>query len=302
MDNNENKTNGSGSIRRALPEIKVELPRDILRRARTSMSARTANCIVVIARGYARKPTTESVCGVFATVRNGNAICANLNATTRRSTIQYSRLSRLRSSLPNIRQRVLRRPTRGAVRVSTRLLTFVKVLREPRPRNKARTGLVSVRLARLRETHLAACMANAIIKQCKTVLFTNFFKIMSLVREKKMKGGKESDVLDRLTVVDFLFIDDLGAERVSANGEETWVQEYIFNILNDRLSNRMPTIFTSNYGLKELRDEKGLQPRICDRIARMVSWANVKIEAPNYRREQVKNKNRYFKEDEENDD
>lgn len=144
------------------------------------------------------------------------------------------------------------------------------------------------------KTHLAACMANSLIKQCKPVLFTNFFKIMQLIRNEKTKNGKESDILDKLAVVEYLFIDDIGAERVSANGEETWVQEYIFNILNDRLSNRMPTIFTSNYGLKELRDKRGLQPRICDRIARIVGTAAVKIEAPNYRREQVKNESQIF--------
>ena len=148
------------------------------------------------------------------------------------------------------------------------------------------------------KTHLAACMTNALIKQCKTVLFTNFFKIMLAVRrERRGYGSNENELLDKLAEVDFLFIDDLGAERVSTNGEETWVQEYIFNILNDRLTNRKPVIFTSNYGLKALRDSKGLQPRICDRIARIVGTAVAKIEAPNYRREQVKKDNFVFTEE-----
>ena len=295
MNEDENKTSGSGSIQRALPELKVELPRDIFTPREDEYVGKDGELHCNYCKGL-RSHTYKG--------RRMRCIChcqewkRDMRELERNDKAKYDAIQQIiKASLVATEYQTASFDTTDTGRSESFDKAFDLCKRYCESLDlveKHGQGLYLYGSLGCGKTHLAACMANAIIKQCKTVLFTNFFKIMSLVREKKRKGGKESDVLDRLTVVDFLFIDDLGAERVSANGEDTWVQEYIFNILNDRLSNRKPTIFTSNYGLKELRDEKGLQPRICDRIARMVSWANVKIEAPNYRREQIKKQEPIF--------
>lgn len=46
-----------------------------------------------------------------------------------------------------------------------------------------------------------------------------------------------------------LILDDIGAERATS-----WVAEQLMELVNYRYSNRLQTIFTSNYSLKELAD------------------------------------------------
>lgn len=134
------------------------------------------------------------------------------------------------------------------------------------------------------KTHLTACMANDLMQQRKQVLFTNFAEIAKIIKGTFGHNTEsEADYINRIATVDFLFIDDLGTERVQAtNGADLWLQEKIFDVLNKRYNNRKPTIFTSNYSLAELITERGLHERTADRIAEM-SHAIIKVEGATYR-------------------
>lgn len=134
------------------------------------------------------------------------------------------------------------------------------------------------------KTHLTACMANALIKKRKQVLFTNFAEISKMLRNTFGKVSEsEASYINQLASIDFLFIDDLGTERVqSANGDDLWLQEKIFDVLNKRYNNRKPTIFTSNHSLGELIHERGFMDKTIDRITEM-SNAILKIEGESYR-------------------
>lgn len=134
------------------------------------------------------------------------------------------------------------------------------------------------------KTHLTACMANDLIKQRKQVLFTNFAEISKVIRGTFGKAsGSEEAYTKQFANIDFLFIDDLGTERVqAANGGELWLQEKIFDILNMRYNNKKPTIFTSNHSIPELITERGIMDKTVDRIVEMSS-AILKIEGDSYR-------------------
>lgn len=122
------------------------------------------------------------------------------------------------------------------------------------------------------KTHLTACMANALIQQRKQVLFTSFAEISKLLRGTfGNRNESETDYINRLATIDFLFIDDLGTERVQTKDGDLWLQEKIFDVLNKRYNNRKPTIFTSNYSIQELIEKRGLHERTADRIAEMSS-------------------------------
>ncbi len=134
------------------------------------------------------------------------------------------------------------------------------------------------------KTHLTACMANDLIRQRKQVLFTNFAEISKMIRGTFGKVSESEEAyIKQLANIDFLFIDDLGTERVqAANGGDLWLQEKIFDVLNMRYNNRKPTIFTSNYSLPELISERGIYDKTVDRIVEMSS-AILKIEGESYR-------------------
>lgn len=132
------------------------------------------------------------------------------------------------------------------------------------------------------KTHLTSCMANELMKQYKQVLFTNFFEISKSIRATFNGNGNETNLINKFANIDFLFIDDLGTEKVTKNGEDTWLQDKIFEVINKRYNNMKPTIFTSNYSMKELIEERGIMEKTVDRILEMSSVV-LKIEGKSYR-------------------
>ncbi|MGN0805372.1 MAG: ATP-binding protein [Candidatus Coproplasma sp.] len=133
------------------------------------------------------------------------------------------------------------------------------------------------------KTHLTACMANDLMHKYKQVLFTNFFEISKMIRGTFGKANEsESDYINRIANIDFLFIDDLGTERVQTQNGDLWLQEKIFDVLNKRYNMKKPTIFTSNYSLPELINERGIMDKTVDRIAEM-SNAIFEIKGASYR-------------------
>lgn len=133
------------------------------------------------------------------------------------------------------------------------------------------------------KTHLTACMVNELVKQRRPTLFTNFFEISQIIRGTfNSRKYTEVEMIEKISTIDFLFIDDLGTEKVTRNGEDNWLQEKIFEILNKRYNNKKPTIFTSNYSLEELINNRGLMEKTVDRILEMSSLI-LKIEGESYR-------------------
>ena len=133
------------------------------------------------------------------------------------------------------------------------------------------------------KTHLTACMCNELMSHMHQCLFTNFFEISKLIRSTWNGNTASEDVIRRICEVDFLFLDDLGTEMVTKNGEDNWLQGQVFDIINKRYNNRKPTIFSSNYSMNELITDRGLMKKTVDRIGEM-STAMIKLTGDSYRR------------------
>ena len=131
------------------------------------------------------------------------------------------------------------------------------------------------------KTHLTSCMANELMNRYKTVIFTNFSEISKNIRSSFNGKGNEVEILNKLTGVDFLFIDDFGTEMVNRNNEDLWLQEKIFEIINTRYNNNKPIIFSSNYSLLEMLQQRGLADKTVDRINEKCE--SMKIEGRSYR-------------------
>lgn len=133
------------------------------------------------------------------------------------------------------------------------------------------------------KTHLMACMVNELTKNFMPCLFTNFFEI---AKEIKKTYGKslysESDFIKQLTEIPFLFIDDFGTERVQQNGEDTWLQEKIYDVINKRYNAQKPTIFSSNLSIQGLIEEQGIMPKTVDRVVEMAN-AIIEVKGDSYR-------------------
>lgn len=139
------------------------------------------------------------------------------------------------------------------------------------------------------KSHLTACMANKLMDNYYTVLFTNFSEISKKIRSTYGKrGGGELEFMERLADIDFLFIDDFGTEKVTKEDQDLWLQEKVFEVVNKRYNNNKPIIFTSNYSLKEIGADRGVAKKTLDRIAE--SCEPMVLKGENYRNK-IKKKN-----------
>ncbi len=141
------------------------------------------------------------------------------------------------------------------------------------------------------KTHLISCMANYMTENLHACLFTNVSEILKSIKAtfKNQYQDTEKKIMDRLGNVDFLFLDDLGAEQVQRNDEDTWAQEKIFDVINTRYNKKLPVIITSNYSIDQLKDDRGVHQRTLDRIRSTCTVMRVK--APNYRQMEFQENN-----------
>jgi len=141
------------------------------------------------------------------------------------------------------------------------------------------------------KTHLTACMANDLLSQGYPVLYTSIGEISKFIRSTyDKKGMTEQEFMARLRDVDFLFLDDFGTERVTKNDEDLWLQEKVFEVVNSRYNALKPTIFTSNYSLVEMVNNRGLSGKTADRIRQ--KCVMLELKGKSYRAEK-KNKTEF---------
>jgi DNA replication protein DnaC len=135
------------------------------------------------------------------------------------------------------------------------------------------------------KSRLTACMGNELMLNNFTVLYTNF----SEIARKLLKDDK---FLNQIAEIDFLFIDDFGTEKVTKGSEDAWLQEKVFEVINTRYIEQKPIIFTANYSLKELIEDRGMAKRSVDRIMEMCEL--MRLDGQSYRVTAMKQRERLF--------
>lgn len=143
------------------------------------------------------------------------------------------------------------------------------------------------------KTHLTACIANELMANYYSVLYTNFTEISKGIRATfGSRQESEAAFIDRLATIDFLFIDDFGTESVMRDGDDLWLQEKIFEVVNKRYNSNKPIIFTSNYSLAEMMRDRGLADKTVDRISEMCEV--IKLDGSSYRLKAKKRRVKHF--------
>lgn len=127
------------------------------------------------------------------------------------------------------------------------------------------------------KTRLMACMANSLIDKGYGVLFTNQTWISERLRTRKYTSDT-LNTLDKLIDIDFLFIDELTADVRDSTS--------LYNIINSRVIDKKPTLYSSNYSLGEIGEIKGYEA-IVSRILQLDTV--FKIQGEDYR---VSNRNK----------
>ncbi len=101
------------------------------------------------------------------------------------------------------------------------------------------------------KTYLVTACANLGISLGKSALFLTAYSLNSMLLEAHLSDARTcQSVLDTLTDVELLVIDDLGTEIVYKNV----TAEYLFAVLNERIARRKQTFVSTNLSLQDIRD------------------------------------------------
>jgi DNA replication protein DnaC len=124
------------------------------------------------------------------------------------------------------------------------------------------------------KTHLAAAIANYCVGHGVPTLFLTAPDLLDWLRAS-FEGANDrfSERFDELRRVPLLVMDDFGTQNATP-----WSQEKLFQLLDDRYLNNLPTVITTNMRLEEI------EGRIRSRLADTERVHRVHILAPDYRR------------------
>ena len=111
------------------------------------------------------------------------------------------------------------------------------------------------------KTRIAAGIANELMKRY-TVKFAVSLTILQEIKNtwRRDAAGSESQLLDALSTTDILIIDDFGVEAPAA-----WINDKMYQIINERYINQKVTIYTSNDPLDKLSYDDRITNRIKER-------------------------------------
>ena len=109
----------------------------------------------------------------------------------------------------------------------------------------------------LGKTHLSSAVAGKVIEGGADVFYTGAIDLFSQFEIQRFKSysNEPNELIERYFEADLLIIDDLGTELANQFSVST-----LYNLINDRLSRKKPTIISTNLS----RDE--IQKRYTDRI------------------------------------
>jgi DNA replication protein DnaC len=117
------------------------------------------------------------------------------------------------------------------------------------------------------KTTLAMLVSKAALDAGRTVAIYSLPRLLNEIRRTFGSDGSYIDLLDRLTSVDLLHIDDVGAERTT-----DWVLEELYSIVNGRYEDERSIMLTTNISdLDELREQIGARTvsrltEMCDQL------------------------------------
>jgi DNA replication protein DnaC len=91
------------------------------------------------------------------------------------------------------------------------------------------------------KTTLAMLVSKAALRAGRSVAIYSLPRLLNEIRDTHRAERSHVELLDRLTVVDLLHIDDVGAERTT-----DWVLEELYSIVNGRYEDQRSIVITTN--------------------------------------------------------
>ena len=113
------------------------------------------------------------------------------------------------------------------------------------------------------KTTLAMLVSKAALRSGRSVAIYSLPRLLHEIRDTHRADRSHVDLLDRLTAVDLLHIDDVGAERTT-----DWVLEELYSIVNGRYEDQRSIVVTTNIQNREALCEQ-VTERTVSRLTEM---------------------------------
>jgi DNA replication protein DnaC len=128
------------------------------------------------------------------------------------------------------------------------------------------------------KTTLAMLISKHALEQGHSVAIYSLPKLLSRIRRtfESDQGDSYSSFFERLTSVDLLHIDDLGAEKRS-----DWVLEQLYALVNERYESQRSILVTTNLDETQLKEQIG--HRTVSRLVEMCSDCMIPMEGDDRR-------------------
>jgi len=130
------------------------------------------------------------------------------------------------------------------------------------------------------KTTLAMLISKAALEAGRTVAIYSLPKLLARIRrtyDSEPGGDSYLSFFERLTSVDLLHVDDLGAEKRS-----DWVLEQLYALVNERYEAQRSVLLTTNLPHIELEEQIG--PRTVSRLTQMCDEIEVRGDDRRYGR------------------
>ncbi|MBR4036764.1 MAG: ATP-binding protein [Oscillospiraceae bacterium] len=115
-------------------------------------------------------------------------------------------------------------------------------------------SLLMLGSAGLGKTHLACAIANVVMEHGFTVMYSSSQSLFSKIEQTRYT---DEDVISDILNCDLFILDDLGAESMT-----NYSLSVLYNIVNTRMINKKPCIYTSN-----ITSQSALQKRYGEKIS-----------------------------------
>jgi DNA replication protein DnaC len=113
------------------------------------------------------------------------------------------------------------------------------------------------------KTTLAMLVSKAALRAGRSVAIYSLPRLLNEIRDTHRAERSHVELLDRLTAVDLLHIDDVGAERTT-----DWVLEELYSIVNGRYEDQRSIVITTNILDREALCEQ-ISARTVSRLTEM---------------------------------
>ncbi len=143
--------------------------------------------------------------------------------------------------------------------------------------NNMRLSLLLTGETGLGKTFLLHCIENRLLQRGFSPISLTAYRLFETMRGCHFSDPEKRQEFDQLIKCDILIIDDLGTEPIMQN----ITREYLFTLLNERLTQRRHTVIATNLGMRALMEIYG--ERVFSRLFDMMNVSVAQLKGKDLR-------------------